>query len=161
MLIIIQTNRLLYRNLHSEHRHIDSDYAIVYINPAFIISQNMKHCPSYKSNKTVTILSMYNTCPEPHCQTYNSFWLFMNWGIWSTLILLCWIHPFPLICYLYSLLLIRILVEEVKHRVHNTKAMNINSLFLLISMIFHLDCEFLSKWQINITFLYITHIRPT
>jgi hypothetical protein len=23
-------------------------------------------------NETVTILSMYNTCPEPHCQTYNS-----------------------------------------------------------------------------------------
>jgi hypothetical protein len=49
----------------------------------------------------------------------------------------------------------RILVEEVKHRVYNTKATYISSLFLLISIIFYSDREFLSEWQISITFLYI------
>jgi hypothetical protein len=38
------------------------------------------------------------------------------------------------------------LVEEVKHRVHNTEATDISFLFLLKCAIIHFDCEFLSKW---------------
>jgi hypothetical protein len=52
-------------------------------------------------------------------------------------------------------------VEEVKHRVHNTKATDIGYMFLLISTIFHFDREFLSGWQISTTFftlrLYALH----
>jgi hypothetical protein len=44
------------------------------------------------------------------------------------------------------MLLICILVEEVKHRVHNTEATNISSLFLLMSTIIHFDCEILFEW---------------
>jgi hypothetical protein len=76
------------------NKRIDSDYVIIYINPTFIISQNLKHCQTYMSNETLTILSMYNTSPGPHCQTYNSFWFFINRGIWSTPILLCCISLF-------------------------------------------------------------------
>jgi hypothetical protein len=59
------------------------------------------------------------------------------------------------------MLLIRILVEEVKQRVHNTEATYISSLFLFKNMIIHFDREFLSELQISTTFLYIMRIRPT
>jgi hypothetical protein len=49
-------------------------------------------------------------------------------------------------CYLIFLLLILILVEEVKHRVDNSEAIDISSLFLLKSVIIHFDREFLSEW---------------
>jgi hypothetical protein len=69
--------------------------------------------------------------------------------------------PHALICYFYFLLLIGILVEKVKHIVHNKKTIDISFLFLLISTIFHFDREFLYKWQISTTFFYITRIHPT